>query len=187
VFIGHVPAGYLLTRALWSTLYGHGPAKCDWKQILYAGLVGSLLPDSDMVYFYVIDHRQHLHHSYWTHMPVFWIVIGLLALLCIALFHKKRFLPYVAVGEAGIFLHLFLDTIVGKVRWLYPLSSRDFFLFTVPAVHGWYVWNFFLHWTFLFEILAWIAASYVYVRYPLVADAPDAAKPHVRDCAGGAV
>jgi inner membrane protein len=170
MFIGHIPAGYLLTRAMWPTLHRHTPTESDWKPFLYAGLVGSLLPDSDMFYFYVIDHQQHLHHSYWTHMPIFWTVIGLLALIFIVVSNQKRFLPYLAVGEACIFLHLFLDTIVGKVRWLYPISSRDFFLFKVPAVHGWYVWNFFLHWTFLFEIFAWIAAIYVYLLCPLATE-----------------
>jgi len=169
MFIGHMPAGYLLTRAMRPILSRNTPAKSPWKPFLYAGLAGSLLPDLDMLYFYLIDHGQHLHHGYWTHLPIFWVVIGLIVLVCIAVFTKKRFFPFVAVVEANIFLHLSLDTIVGKVRWLYPISNKDFFLFHVPAVHGWYVWNFFLHWTFLFEILAWIAASYVFFAYPLSA------------------
>lgn len=166
MFIGHLPAGYVLTRALWPALHRLGLATPKWRPFLLAGLVTSILPDIDLLYFYLIDNRQHLHHSYWTHLPFYWIVISALMLLFIAVTKQKKFIPYVIVVGANLFLHLCLDTIVGKVRWLYPISREDFYLFDVPRIHSWYVWDFILHWTFVLEFIPWIAAIYLCVRWP---------------------
>lgn len=57
-----------------------------------------------------------------------------------------------AVIYTNVMLHLALDTIVGKIRWLYPFSRQDFYLFEVTARYKWAYWNFILHWTFLLEI-----------------------------------
>ncbi len=167
MFIGHLPAGYVLTRALWSTLERVGLAMPNWRPFLLAGLVSSVLPDIDLLYFYLIDNRQHLHHSSWTHLPVYWLIIGILALLFIVVSKRKQLLPYIMVVAGNIFLHFCLDTIVGKVRWLYPISNQDFYFFNVPRIHSWYVWDFVLHWTFLLEFIPWIAAIYLCVRWPL--------------------
>ncbi|VTR68827.1 hypothetical protein DESC_720205 [Desulfosarcina cetonica] len=28
-----------------------------------------------MIYFYIFDHRQHHHHTYWTHIPLYWAIV----------------------------------------------------------------------------------------------------------------
>jgi inner membrane protein len=45
--------------------------------------------------------------------------------------------------------------------WLYPFHTQSFVLVDVPARHGWWVWNFVIHWTFGLEALicAWAAAD----------------------------
>jgi inner membrane protein len=167
MFIGHLPAGYMLTRSMWSKLDRPGLPTPNWMPFLFAGLVASVFPDIDLVYFYLIDNRQHLHHSYWTHLPFYWLVIGVLVLSFISVSRKKWLLPYLAVVEANLFLHCFLDTIVGKIRWLYPISKEDIVLFNIPMIHDWWILNFILHWSFLLEPLIVITSIYVYMRWPV--------------------
>ncbi len=97
-------------------------------------------------------------------------------LLFIVVSKRKHLFPYVIVVERNVFLHLCLDTIVGRVRWLYPISNRDFYFFSVPRIHSWYVWDFVLHWTFLLEFIPIIAAVYVYVQWPSPVEASEAGR-----------
>ena len=55
--------------------------------------------------------------------------------------------------HANVFLHLVLDTVAGQMFWLYPFDKTSFVLVDVPARHGWWVWNFVLHWTFGLELM----------------------------------
>lgn len=144
MFIGHLPAGYLLTKKIQSAL--------KTNHFLWVGLLASILPDVDLVYFYFVDHAQSLHHGYWTHIPFYWLMMFCVALLATSFLKEKNYRNLVLIFFANIFMHLFLDTIVGKVQWFYPFSNVDVYFFEVPAAHGWWVLNFIFHWTFLFEI-----------------------------------
>jgi len=126
------------------------------------GIVGSLLPDLDMFYFYFIDLRQHLHHGYWTHTPLYWLLLFGLILGAAIIMKKPRLRFAAMVMFSNVFIHLSLDTIVGKVRWLAPFSSRDFVMFDVPAQYAWWVWNFILHWSFLFEVVILAGAGVLF-------------------------
>lgn len=152
MFVGHIPAGYVTTKILLDSRIAGDIQSDRRKRILYLGILAAILPDLDIAYFYLIDNRQHLHHGYWTHIPFCWAGIFALWFMLSRIFHAVRFGICGAVVSINLFLHLFLDTIVGKIRWLYPFSDRDFFFFHVPAVHKWWVANFVFHWTFLFEI-----------------------------------
>jgi hypothetical protein len=162
MFIGHVPAGYLWTRLLINvskTVEDVAPP----PKVLLLGMFASIIPDLDMFYFYLIDHRQHLHHSYWTHMPLIWIAILGIWLLAAYAFKKPRLMGVGIIVGSNILVHMVLDTLAGKIRWLYPFSNTDFVMAHVPAVHGWWVWNFVLHWTFLVEIALVVGAVYVWL------------------------
>ena len=67
MIIGHWPAGYLAAlgaRRFW-------PA-----QGLFAGiLIGAVLPDIDMLWFFLVDDKAHHHHSYLTHRPALWALL----------------------------------------------------------------------------------------------------------------
>ena len=136
MFVGHLPAGLLLADA---ALRGRSaPTRLWWG----AAALGSVCPDFDLVWFYLVDGRRALHHEYWTHIPFVW--------LCLA----PLFLWH-ALGRlflAAVVSHLVLDTMVGGILWAWPWNNRSFALFSVPALHGWWVWNFLIHWTFLVEI-----------------------------------
>jgi inner membrane protein len=164
MFIGHLPAGYILTKTLQKDI--------KTTKYLFVGLVASILPDIDILYFYLIDNRQNLHHSYWMHTPYYWLIIGAITLSAIWLLKKKKYYVAAIIFFANIFLHLILDTIVGKIAWLYPFTAKAFYLFDVPAVYNFWVYNFIFHWTFLFEItlLAW--AGYILIKERFLKTSP---------------
>jgi inner membrane protein len=161
MFIGHLPAGYIVTR---QALRGRPPADGTARRLMALGLVAAVLPDTDLAYFYLIDSRQTLHHEYWTHLPVFWAAVAMPSLALAAVLRRPAVLLAWLVFHANIFLHLALDTVVGHVLWLYPLSADTVVLFDVPARHDWWVWNFVLHWTFVFELLVCGCALALFLR-----------------------
>jgi len=144
MFIAHLPAGYILTKTL--------QKKWRISRYLLFGLVGSLFPDFDLLYFYLIDGQQTLHHEYWIHVPFYWLIIAGVIHLLIRFFGKKQHHFMALFFFSGIFLHLFLDTVVGKILWFYPFTDHAYYLFEVPAVYDFWVFNFIFHWTFLFEL-----------------------------------
>lgn len=160
MFIAHLPAGYLLTRFM--------QRKLGTTKYLWVGLVGSVLPDIDMLYFYLVDDRQTLHHHYWTHIPFLWFCFAiLLAAAALMTRHRRTVAAAGLVFLANIFIHLVLDTIVGGIAWLYPffpLYDSDLTLVTVPATHDLWIWSFVFHWTFLLELLLLTLAIALFVR-----------------------
>jgi inner membrane protein len=159
MFIGHLPAGYLCTTAL---LRATGLPPERQRPLLWAGLASSVLPDLDMLYFYLVDRQRHLHHAYWTHLPFFWLcLIGLGALIA---WWRGRGWPLLLVVAANLMLHMLLDTLVGGVRWLSPLSDAWLTLVEVPARYQPWVLSFILHWTFGLELLVCLAAGGFYWR-----------------------
>lgn len=157
MFIAHAPAGYICGSALADPF-----PKEERKGVLISFLVGSVFPDVDMLYFYLIDHGRHHHHHYWTHLPIFWIAaLGLSSIIGLLL--KAKYLTWLAASFiGGVFLHLILDTPFAGICWLYPITDQKFYLITVPATRSWWVWSFVFHWSFLFEIAICIAAAVVY-------------------------
>lgn len=159
MLIAHLPAGYLLARRIVPRL---AAAPAAARRLMAVGLAASVLPDIDLVYFYLADGRQTLHHDYWTHVPAFWPIAalataGLLRLARVEI-PWREFLVFLA----GVFLHLVLDTPTGGIAWGWPVSLQRFLLFEIPARFDWWVWSFVLHWTFLAElaILGWAAYEF---------------------------
>lgn len=150
MFLAHVPAGYLFTRAFTRD-----------RRLLSLGMAASVVPDVDLFWFYFVDHRRHGHHSFAPHLPIFWVAVTALALL---LFPKRRL--ETAVVCANAFLHLILDTVAGGIEWLFPFSRHSFVLFDVPATHSWWVWNFVFHPSFLLELALCVVAVIVYALRP---------------------
>lgn len=147
MFIGHLPAGYLTAK-----LSQRAGAGLPFTAIL----VGSIIPDIDMIYFYLFDGQSTHHHDYVTHRPILWGSI-----LMIGLIFSQRWASGIGVG--GI-LHMLMDTIVGKITWLWPISDYSAPLIIVPATQSHWVLSFLVHWTFGVEILLCIVAFYVWFR-----------------------
>ena len=111
-----------------------------------------------MLYFYLIDDLQTLHHHYWTHVPLLWIALWIVMAIVTKLLKNRTAFMLTMIIFPNLLLHFALDSIVGDIGWLYPFVDYDFSLFTVPATHNFWVWSFVFHWTFLLEIAIVIAA-----------------------------
>jgi len=154
MFVAHLPAGYLLARRLAPRL---APTAAQGRRLMALCLVAAVLPDIDLLYFYLVDGRQTLHHDYWTHIPAFWLLAMGAAVTLFRIARAPVPWPAVAALLAGVFLHLALDTVTGGIAWLYPYHTGKVVLIDVPARFAWWVWNFVLHWSFVLEvaILVW--------------------------------
>lgn len=159
MFIGHIPAGYLTYRLLAPALARRGALH---ERLMFWGVLGAILPDLDLLYFYGVDHRQHHHHSYFTHFPLVWI-----GLLCLSAIWLRRNVEYGALAllfSLGGFIHLVLDTLVGDIWWFAPFVDRPYVFFTVAAIHEPWWLNFVLHWSFALELLLVVAALVMWRR-----------------------
>jgi inner membrane protein len=145
MLIGHLPASYLWTRAL--QRWRNEPR---W---LWLGLLAGMLPDLDLLYFFLVDERQHLHHTYWTHLPFAWLVAGGMLAALLSALPSRGLRSAASIFFSNILLHLLLDSLSGGIAWLYPASDNLWRLVEVPARPGFWVWSFVLHWTFLPELL----------------------------------
>lgn len=105
------------------------------NELMIAGLIGSVLPDIDYVFFkYVKD-----HHNSWTHTPVFWIAIYIIVLILSLVFNEPILRSYSTALIIGIFTHLFLDWYSGRttgIRILYPYSKKVFSLYQINPNKG---------------------------------------------------
>lgn len=157
MIIGHAPAGYLLAKIV----YGRKssvPARYVWVLV-----AASILPDLDLLYFYIIDNRAHNHHDYWTHIPLYWLALYYLAMMAAMMFDKLVIIIYATLLLSGVMLHLLLDTITGGIQWAYPFSNQHYTVIKVPAVYDWWVFNFVVHWTFLLELILLGLAGLTYL------------------------
>ena len=149
MIIGHLPAGYLISTFTYMRL---GSDVVSRQVFLLAGMAGAIAPDADLLYFYLVDQRQHHHRTYFTHFPVVWLALLALSVrwFCTARF---RLLPALAVVfTLNGFVHLMLDTIVGDIWWLAPFVDQPYSLFTVPARYHPWLFSFIFHWSFVFEL-----------------------------------
>ncbi len=161
MLIAHLPASYLLTRKMLQ-LPGIAFDIHFLRPLMVAGLVAGVFPDLDLLYFFLVDHQQHLHHDYWTHLPLFWTLLFAAAITASAVKRSRRLFNLSLIVYANLILHMLLDTVVGKIKWGGPLSDRVFYLFEVPARFTPWLLNFVLHWTFGLELLLLISAVWIY-------------------------
>ena len=148
----HLPSGYCL-----------GKIK-GWRgSVFAAAIVGAVLPDVDLLFFYFVDDRAIHHHRYWVHVPFFWAVIASVTLPAV---WKSRFRPVAIAFFTAILMHLLLDSIGGGIMWLAPFNTELVELVTVRPTQSHWILSFLLHWTFLFEVLIWILAAFLYLKGP---------------------
>lgn len=149
MFIAHLPAGYISSRLLFPRFEAHG---VTLKSFLCAGTLGAIAPDLDMLYFYFIDHRQHHHHTYFTHFPVLWITCLLAAATWLYFSKSKTMAALAVIFSLNGMIHMVMDTVVGDIWWFAPLVDKPLAFFTVhPVYKPWWL-NFILHWSFALEI-----------------------------------
>lgn len=163
MFIAHMPAGYICTHKLLQTM-GYTEKDSYYLRFMILGIIASIFPDADLLYFYFIDNRQHIHHSYWTHIPIFWVGILLLSVVVARILKNKALMSASIIFTANAFLHTVLDTMIGGIMWLYPLNHEYITVFSVSPRYRWWIWNFLIHWTFVFEILIIVGAGRIFLH-----------------------
>jgi inner membrane protein len=173
MIIGHLPAGYVISRGLYPRFESF---KVSPKAFLWSGMVGAVAPDIDMFYFHLVDHRQHHHHAYATHYPIVWLALLGCAWLWLRLAKQKNLAALALIFALNGFAHMFLDTIVGDIWWLAPFVDRPFALFTVPALYKPWWLNFFFHWSFGLELAVIGGALYLWRWQPLPGKGPEGPK-----------
>jgi LexA-binding, inner membrane-associated putative hydrolase len=157
VFIAHIPAGYLLTKIMVPN------ERQDYRRLMVAGLVGSVLPDADLFYHYLLDHGAHEHHLYATHTPILWVGLSAIAALLLVVVRRRELLVYVGVLLANTMLHLVLDSVASGIMWLYPASTAMLSLAPVPALYHPWMLNFLFNWTFAIELVITFAGGAVFL------------------------
>lgn len=108
-----------------------------------AAMLGSVVPDLDMVYFHFVDGGRTHHHAYVTHWPLFWAAVGLVA-LSVAKWRDPRYLAPVGAFFAAAMIHMILDSVASPIMWLMPFDRRALELVTVPAMYRNWVMSFML-------------------------------------------
>ncbi|RUS60399.1 metal-dependent hydrolase [Pseudorhodobacter sp. E13] len=156
MILAHLPSGYLLGKGL-----ARARPAAAW--VLPATMLGAVLPDFDLFWFYLIDDRAFHHHRYWVHIPAFWAAVAAITLPLVA-FLTPRALIAVLGFFAGLMLHLLLDTFAGDILLAWPWSDRFFHLITVPAAQSHWLLNFILHPVFLLELAIIAAALWTFVQ-----------------------
>lgn len=153
MFIAHLPAAYLAFKA----------APRLPRSLWLAGMLGSVAPDLDLLYFYFVDHRAHHHHDYITHRPFFWASLILLGFGVSRYGHAftGRFIRWFS---AGAMIHMALDTIAGRIGWLWPFSDAAAPLVVIQATHSNWILSFLNHWTFKIEIAIVVVAFSVFLQ-----------------------
>lgn len=152
MFIAHLPSAYLVFKAVVPRL--SPPA-------FAAGMVASILPDIDMLWFYTYGNRAVVHHEYITHRPIIWLGFVLLGL--VVLRRRAWGTATIAFGAGGL-IHVALDTIAGRINWLWPFGEAGGPLVVVHANHSHWVLSFANHWTFKVELAICALAAIVLWR-----------------------
>ena len=154
MLIGHLPAGYIASSFVLDQVRASAKAK---RRLLIVGLVCSVLPDLDTLYFYLVDSSRH-HHAFVTHWPSFWVALTGVGLLTSYLRRDRLLRVGALLGGMNALLHLALDSIAGQVYWLKPFSERHLTLVEIPARYDSWVVSFLLHWTFGVEVALVVVA-----------------------------
>lgn len=149
MFIAHLPSGYIASKLLFPRVAVQDAA---FKPFLFAGALGAIAPDLDLIYFYLADHRMHPHHIYWPHFPIIWFSLLLISLAWFYTSRTKNLAASAINFSLNGLIHLILDSVVGGIWWFAPFIDKPFRVFTVPAVYKPWWLNFPLHWSFAFEI-----------------------------------
>jgi hypothetical protein len=161
MFVAHIPAGYICGKSLLQRFAGSGvPAKL----LLLVSIFGAIAPDLDLFYFYLIDQRRTPHHLYWPHFPLVWLVLLAASACWLRAANRKQHAALAFMFSLGGMVHVMLDTIVGDIYWLAPFRLEAFSLFIVPSLYKPWWLNFFLHWSFLLELLLVVWAVILFRR-----------------------
>ena len=157
----HLPAGYVAAKLLFPRLATQG---APFRPFLIAALLGAVAPDFDLLYFYLIDERQHLHHTFWPHFPILWLILLLVSTAWLYFVRARQYAALAVIFTANGMIHMVLDTVVGNIWWFAPFVNQPYSLFTVTARYSPWWLNYIIHWTYGFELAIIVWAIYLWRR-----------------------
>jgi hypothetical protein len=162
MIIAHLPAGYILSKLAYKGFASHID---NYRAFMWRGIFGALAPDMDLLYYHLIDHRRTLHHKYFSHYPIFWLTLIIIAIGLFTWKAKRQTVGcYSLIFAISGFAHLILDTMVGNIWWLAPFIDRPFSFVILPhRFHPWWL-NMMLHWSFSIELIIVVWAVYLLLR-----------------------
>ncbi len=154
------------------------------KKIMQVALIGSILPDLDMLYWFWVNGAVD-HHLFYTHIPAFYCILVPIFVLC-KLSKSSRFIGNLILTLwIALMSHAVLDTVVSGILWTFPftgideanlihLVDKDNIPNVVNPYHvyvdiigikleGWVV-NLMVHWSGLIEYLLCGIALTLYVK-----------------------
>lgn len=160
----HLPSGYIAGRLLLQIgPLRDGTDRSPAGPVLWPAILGSVLPDIDMGYFYLFDGGRVFHHLYPTHWPLFWCALCLPAVFLSHIFGRTMWRNSIGAFFMGLMLHMVLDSIAAPLFWLMPFAPGRVELVQVPSNYSHWIISFVLHWTFLLEAAIWVSAGYLLV------------------------
>ena len=115
MIIAHLPGGYIIGRLLEKI----ESSAIRQKRIMQVALIGSVLPDLDMLYFYWVN-RTSDHHLFVSHIPAYYCALLPLVILG-RVFSSFRYVGNLALTLwVSLMLHAVLDTVVSGILWTFP-------------------------------------------------------------------
>ncbi len=136
---GHLSAGYITSKLLFKE-FEHQSVYS--KAFMFWGLFGSIAPDFDMLYFFLVKHTLSDHHKYFAHFPLFWLTLLLISLFWLQLHRHRNQNPAAAfIFTLNGFIHTILDTVTGEIWWFAPFVNKPFSLVAerseIPSFTDW--------------------------------------------------
>jgi len=156
MLIGHLPAGYFLTRYLIKRQ--KLPLNKWW---LGLGIVAAILPDLDYLYWLLSNDQADTHRGYITTYPIIYFILFLIALLIYFFKKSPWFKNIIIIVFTNIFVHFLLDTPFYGVKWFFPFCNQEVGIYNIGSYtngRGILVQNYFTYWYWYLEIALWILA-----------------------------
>lgn len=128
---GHIAAGFLTAHALIKILKPDFDAN-QINQLLALGAFWGFAPDLDVFYSFarqgnlLVSHKDTpVHHKFFSHAPMAWLVPGLLIYFLGASDYAKMF---GLVFWLGTWSHFVLDSVEYGIMWLWPINNKIYAL-----------------------------------------------------------
>lgn len=116
--IAHLPAGYITA---WIVKEANKKVS-GW--VWWAIVAGSVFPDLDLVLQLIDSRAIYRHRMFLTHKPVMYLGLVLLVWGLRGKSKMNRLVRQVVWGMGlGVWVHLVLDSYMGGVMWLWPVSE----------------------------------------------------------------
>lgn len=158
MYFAHLPASYLLSRALLTLPGCARQSQTQRRRLLAIGTLAGSLPDFDVPFSYFATDHGINHRALPSHWPLSWLLIFSLLALAAHIHGRREWQWHNFFLLAGVQLHFVLDTIAGPIRWLSPFQHTRFSLYQAPKPGYGSIWSHAIHFSAGMEIALIVAA-----------------------------